>query len=113
MNDVQLQKLIRRLGIANTDTTQDDLLADLWEDAEQHFKLLTGAETIADKYLFIIRDVTAIRYNRKGSEGMASENVDGYSVSYNTGNHDFDDYLTIIEKDFDLGKARRGKVRFI
>ena len=113
MDDTQLKKLKRRLGIEQVDTEQDELLMDLWEDAEQHFKLLSGASVIADKYTFIIRDVTALRYNRKGSEGMNSESVDGYSASYDTGKHDFDDYLSIIDKDFNLAEARRGKVRFL
>lgn len=113
MEKAQLDKLKRRLGIELSETDQDELLIDLWEDAEQHFKLLSGANTIDEKYTFIIRDVTAIRYNRKGSEGMNSESVDGYSASYDTGKHDFDDYLSIIDKDFNLAEARRGKVRFL
>ena len=108
-----LEKIKRRLGIADVDDSQDDLLEDLYSDAEQHFKLLTGVDVVEPKYEFIIRDVTAIRYNRKGSEGMNSESVDGYSASYDTGKHDFDDYLSIIDKDFNLAEARRGKVRFL
>ena len=49
MDDTQLKKLKRRLGIEQADTEQDDLLIDLWEDAEQHFKVLSGASVIADK----------------------------------------------------------------
>lgn len=108
-----LEKIKRRLGIADVDDSQDDLLEDLYSDAEQHFKLLTGVDVVEPKYEFIIRDVTAIRYNRKGSEGMNSESVDGYSASYDTVKHDFDDYLSIIDKDFNLAEARRGKVRFL
>lgn len=113
MDGAQLDKLKRRLGIDPDDNSQDELLEDLYEDAEQHFTLLTGAEVISEKYTFIIRDVTAIRYNRKGSEGMNSEAVDGYSVSYDTGKHDFAAYISIIESDFELGAARRGRVYFV
>ncbi|PJH58653.1 DNA-packaging protein [Salmonella enterica subsp. enterica serovar Typhimurium] len=95
------------------DNEQDDLLQDLIDDAQSHFKLITGSDKINDKYQFIIRDVVAKRYNRKVSEGMASENVDGYSVNYHEGKSDFDEYMSLLERDFDLNddsQRKKGKV---
>lgn len=111
MEDATLARLKRRLGIV--DTKQDELLTDLIEDAESDFKLITGATAVDEKYSSIIRGVILKRYNRKGSEGMTSETVDGYSVSYGSAKTDFDEYFTILDRDFELSERKRGKVRFI
>lgn len=111
MNNEELNKLKRRLGI--TDNLQDTLLADIYEDAECYFKALTGADEVASTYAFIIREVTLKLYNRKGSEGMSSESVDGYSVSY--ASDLFADYMNLLERDFNLGSKSRkiGAVKFL
>ena len=107
MEKTQLDKLKRRLGIS--DTTQDDLLNDLLEDAQSYFIAITGASTVESRYEFIINDVTAKLYNRKGSEGMESESVDGYSTSY--AQDLFSDYMGILERDFNLSDEYRQKGR--
>lgn len=104
-----LEKIKRRLGIE--DFLQDELLNDLIDDAQSAFKVITGADTVADKYNFMIINVVLKLYNRKGSEGMESENVDGYSVKYVTGL--FDEYMDILNRDFpqdDSSDERRGRV---
>ena len=104
-----LEKIKRRLGIE--DKLQDELLNDLIEDAQSAFKVITGADAVADKYNFMIINVVLKLYNRKGSEGMESENVDGYSVKYVTGL--FDEYMSILDRDFpqdDNSNERRGRV---
>lgn len=116
MEDAQLDKIKRRLGIE--DAQQDDLLNDLIDDAASHFKLLTKqSEDIPDIYDFIIRDVVALRYNRKGSEGMKSESVDGYSTTYSDAMDDFKPYRDLLERDFNLidsdSYREKGKVKFV
>ena len=113
MADTQLlNKLKRRLGIAQDDTQEDDLLQDILEDAEAHFKLLAETDIIDSKYQFIILDIADMRYNRKGSTGMKSESVDGYSVTWQDAKDDFAPYMSIIIKDFDidnsLGEREKG-----
>lgn len=105
-----LDKIKRRLGI--TDDLQDELINDLIEDAQAHFMAITGADKIESKYDYIIRDVVVLRYNRKGSEGMKSETVDGYSVTYET--DDFKKYAWLFERDFgeDGTHREKGKVMF-
>ena len=105
MGKTQLGKLKRRLGIS--DMEQDDLLTDLLEDAQSYFIAITGANTVDPRYEFIINDVTAKLYNRKGSEGMESESVDGYSTSY--AQDLFLDYMGILERDFGLNDEYRKK----
>ena len=106
-----IEKIKRRLGI--DDDLQDALLNDLIEDAQAQFKIITRQSDIDVKYDFIIVDVVAKMYNRKGSEGMQSETVDGYSVSYIQSL--FADYMPILERDFDLDEdnhRQKGKVVF-
>ena len=107
MADTQLDKIKRRLGILGME--QDDLLNDLLEDAQSYFIAITGTVTVDPRYEFIINDVTAKLYNRKGSEGMESESVDGYSTSY--AQDLFSDYMGILERDFNLNDEYRQKGR--
>lgn len=108
----ELDKIKRRLGIV--DKEQDQLLFDLYEDAEAYFRVLTKVEDIDEAYRFIIREVTLKLYNRKGSEGIESESIDGYSAKYASAL--FADYLDLLERDFDIGGTehrKTGAVRFL
>lgn len=109
--DDQKERIKRILGIE--DHTQDLLLEDILDDAESHFKWRFGVGSIDEKYSFIIRDVAVKRYQRKGSEAMSSESMDGWSVSYKDGSSDFDEYASIIEQELGLSDSRRGRVRFL
>lgn len=108
----QLAKIKRRLGIAAEDTLEDQLIQDMIDDAESYFKGLTGSATIEPKYNFMIENVVYKLYGRKGSEGVSSETVDGYSVTYQDWDNLFKPYMAILNKDFGLdGSLRqRGKV---
>ena len=108
-----LDKIKRRLGI--TDDTEDVLLRDLIEDSQSYFNGLANAEMFDEKYSYIIVNVVCKMYQRKGSEAVSSESVDGYSVTYESWDELFKPYHAIIERDFgDDGSHRiKGKVRFI
>ena len=115
MSETQLAKIKRRLGIAQDDTAENDLLADLVDDAESYFKTLTGSVEISSKYNFMIENVVYKLYGRKGSEGVTSETVDGYSVTYQDWDNLFTPYMAILNKDFGLDGSQRqkGKVMFL
>ena len=115
MDDAQLAKIKRRLGIDPDDTKENDLLADLIDDAESYFKGLTGTATIDSKYHFMIENVVYKLYGRKGSEGVTSETVDGYSVTYQDWDNLFKPYMAILNKDFRLDGSQRqkGKAMFL
>lgn len=115
MSETQLAKIKRRLGIAQDDTAENDLLADLVDDAESYFKTLTGSVEISSKYNFMIENVVYKLYGRKGSEGVTSETVDGYSVTYQDWDNLFKPYMAILNKDFGLDGSQRqkGKVMFL
>lgn len=115
MSETQLAKIKRRLGIAQDDTAENDLLADLVDDAESYFKTLTGSVEISSKYNFMIENVVYKLYGRKGSEGVTSETVDGYSVTYQDWDNLFKPYMAILNKDFGLDGSQRqkGRVTFL
>lgn len=115
MDNAQLAKIKRRLGIDPDDQAEKDLISDLVEDAESYFKGLTGTTEIAEKYNFMIENVVYKLYGRKGSEGVTSETVDGYSVTYQEWDNLFKPYMAILNKDFGLdGSLReRGRVMFL
>ena len=115
MSETQLAKIKRRLGIAQDDTAENDLLADLVDDAESYFKTLTGSVEIGSKYNFMIENVVYKLDGRKGSEGVTSETVDGYSVTYQDWDNLFKPYMAILNKDFGLDGSQRqkGKVTFL
>lgn len=115
MDNARLAKIKRRLGIDPDDTKENDLLADLIDDAESYFKGLTGTATIDSKYHFMIENVVYKLYGRKGSEGVTSETVDGYSVTYQEWDNLFKPYMAILNKDFSLDGSLRekGKVTFL
>ena len=115
MDSTQLAKIKRRLGIPAVDTAEDDLLKDLIEDAEGYFNLLTSSSIVDSKYHFMIENVVYKLYGRKGSEGVTSETVDGYSVTYQEWDNLFKPYMAILNKDFGLDGSQRhkGKVVFL
>lgn len=115
MTDAQLERIKRRLGIDENDDHEDNLLEDLVNDAESYFKSLTGSATVDPKYNFMIENVVYKLYGRKGSEGVSSETVDGYSVTYQDWDNLFKPYMAILNKDFGLdgSQRQRGKVVFL
>ena len=115
MIETQLAKIKRRLGIAQDDNAENDLLADLVDDAESYFKTLTGSVEIGSKYNYMIENVVYKLYGRKGSEGVTSETVDGYAVTYEEWDNLFKPYMAILNKDFRLDGSQRqkGKVMFL
>lgn len=116
MIDTQrLNKIQRRLGISTDDTLENQLIDDLIEDAESYFKTYTGQATIDEKYNFMIENAVYKMYNRKGSEAVKSETVDGYSVTYEDWDDYFKPYKAILSKDFQLdGSVREhGRLYFI
>lgn len=115
MADTQLNKIKRRLGIAFDDTQEDLLLKDLVDDAKSYFLGLANADIFDDKYNYIIESVVYKLYQRKGSEAITSETLDGYSVTYADWDDLFKPYVKIIDRDFgeDGSYRERGKVRFL
>jgi hypothetical protein len=78
----QLEKIKIRLGIK--DTSQDELLNMLLEDAESEILDFTNRATLPVRAEALQRELAIIYHNRLGSEGEASRSEGGVSVSYST-----------------------------
>ena len=107
-----LDTLKRLLGIAKDETDQDPLLLSIVQLTTARLKVLLGGIEPPTELDYIIIDVSIRRFNRIGSEGVASHSVEGESMTFADG--DFDSYADDIQAYLNLQKASRiGKVRFL
>lgn len=105
LNDLKLM-----LGITGTD--RDDLLNLIISTARARLKTLLGGIEPPDSLSYIVREVSIIRYNKIGSEGVASHTVEGESLSFV--DSDFDGFAEEIQAFLNTQKDNaRGKVRFL
>lgn len=106
-----LEKIKKLVGI--TDNLQDDQLNIIIENVEGHLTYLLGKDTPLNLQ-FIIVEISVMRYNRLGAEGMKSELVEGHRTDFHEPKDDFQPYLSIIDKEVEKDlEPTRGKVRFI
>lgn len=114
---IEMREEIKKV-IGVEDDKQDDVLDILMSNVKSH---LLGLFKKADKELsaipkeaeYIIFEITIRRYNRIGSEGLKSEQVDGHRIDFYDLKDEFDPYLDIIDSyKKDDGSSRRGKVMF-
>ncbi len=101
------------LGITTADTSQDERLGWIINSTRSRLKLLLGDVDPPDSMNYIITEVSVIRFNRIGSEGMSSQSVDGETITFSDG--DFDGYKDEIQAflDKESSLARKGGFRFI
>lgn len=105
-----LDNLKLLLGIDDSD--MDNKLKLIISNATSRLKLLLGGIDPPDTLNYIILEVAIMRFNRIGSEGLASHTVEGESLSFS--GSDFDMFADDIQAFLDSQKeSKRGKVRFI
>lgn len=105
-----LENLKIMLGIEGDDV--DEKLRLILANTTSRLKLLLGGIEPPEEMDHIILEVSIIRFNRIGSEGMASHSVEGESSSYSA--DDFSGYADEIQAFLDSQKDNtRGKVRFL
>jgi hypothetical protein len=94
------------------DDKQDDVLLLIISGTKKRLKALLGGVEPPDELSYIVLDVSVIRFNRIGSEGLASHTVEGESQSWDS--DDFSGYKQDIQMWLDAQKeAKRGRVRFL
>ena len=105
-----LAKLKLLLGIDGNDLdTKLELIISM---ATSRLKVLLGGIDPPEDMDNIILEVSVIRFNRIGSEGLTSHSVEGESLSFAEG--DFYAFSDEIQAFLDTQEAStRGKVRFI
>lgn len=106
-----LEDIKMLLGITGAELDQR-LETILWSVEARLKFLLGGVEEIPSSLTYIVIEVSVARFNRIGSEGMASHSVEGENISYV--DNDFaaymDDIQTYLNKQ---EEAKRGRVRFL
>lgn len=105
-----LENLKEFLGI--TDTDRDNLLKLIISNTTARLKMLLGGVEPEEDMDHIILDVSIIRFNRIGSEGLSSHSVEGESLSFN--DNDFSGYMDEINAFLKAQEeSKHGRVRFI
>ena len=107
-----LNSLKLMLGIPATDTEQDEKLKLIISTATARLKLLLGGLEPPETMDHIIREVSIIRFNKIGSEGMGSHTIEGESITFTE--NDFAAFADEIQAYLDtLKDTTRGRVRFL
>lgn len=105
-----LDNLKMMLGI--DDAEQDVKLNLILSNTKSRLKLLLGGIEPPEEMNHIVLDVAIMRFNRIGSEGLASHSVEGESLTFSE--HDFDGFANEIQAWLASQKEnKRGKVRFL
>ncbi|MFR9207027.1 MAG: phage head-tail connector protein [Lachnospiraceae bacterium] len=100
------------LGIASQDTSLDDKLNLIISMTEERLKALLCDKEPPESMKHIILEVSIIRFNRIGSEGLTSHTVEGESLSFS--NDDFAEYADEIQTYLDTqNDVARGRLRFL
>ena len=100
------------LGIDAADTDRDPLLNLIIAHTTARLKRLLGGIDVPQDMQYIIIEVSVIRFNRIGSEGVSSHSVEGESLTFN--DDDFSGYADDIKAFLEQQKnGTRGKLRFI
>lgn len=80
------------LGI--TDNDNEELLREIIDITKSKILNYIDNTELPNELEFVLVELAVQRYNRIGSEGIASENVDGKSVSYES---DFESYKSYLD----------------
>lgn len=107
-----LENIKELLGIAKDDTSMDSRLNIIISATKSRLKVLLGGMDVPDTLGYIVTDVSIMRFNRIGSEGLSSHTVEGENLSFS--NNDFESYMDDIQSYLDCQKEnKKGKVRFL
>lgn len=107
-----LNNLKLMLGIDANDNSRDALLNLLLETAKARLSLLLGGVEPPVSMEHIIREVSIIRFNKIGSEGMGSHTVEGESLAF--AEDDFAAFDGEIQAYLNSQtETARGRVRFL
>ena len=102
----------RMLGLSNVDdSTVINVIEDCVDVATSRLLVRIGADAVPEQLGYIVREVAVRRYNRIGSEGVASHTVEGESMSWNE--DDFEPFEADINAYLAANHAGRPKIQFL
>lgn len=106
-----LEDLKSLLGLpVESDEALDKRLNLILSGTKSRLKSLLGGIEPPEELNYIILEVSVIRYNRIGSEGLSAHTVEGESRSFSS--NDFAGYMDDIQAYLD-GASRKGGFRFL
>lgn len=100
-----------------SDTAQDELIDLIISRTQDRLRVLlciASDKDIPDQLEYIVEDVSVRRFNRIGSEGLASHSVEGETMSWPE--NDFAPYQDDIQAYLDAQEdpsTKKGRVRFL
>ena len=107
-----LEDVKELLGIQENDTAMDTRLGIIISANTKRLKVVLGGLEVPEDLNYIVTDVSIMRFNRIGTEGLSSHSVEGESLSFS--NNDFEPYIDDIQSYLDSQKEnKKGKVRFL
>ena len=90
----------------------DDKLNVIIELTQNRLGNLLSVKEVPEELEYIVVEVSVIRFNRIGSEGVSSHSVEGESMSFN--DDDFDSYDKDIRSWLNnQSDLKKGRVRFL
>ena len=110
-----LDDILLLLGLSDPDEDMEDKIQTIIDITEQRLKtLLGGVTTIPTELEYIVTEVSIVRFNRIGSEGVTAHNVQGESMTWSE--RDFAPYRDEIQAYLDaqaVPSTKAGRIRFI
>ena len=105
-------KLLLGFDIETEDSDLDSKLCLIISNTTARLKILLGGIDPPKELEHIILEVSIIRYNKIGSEGLSSHTVEGESLSFSE--DDFEPFSAEIQAFLDSQRdATRGKLRLL
>ena len=108
------ETILTLLGISEPTEQVEQQINTIISITENRLKLLINEKPIPDELKYIVVEVAVKRYNRLGSEGLASHSVEGESMTWS--DNDFKDYQSDISlwlSNQEEPPTNRGRIRFI
>ena len=108
-----MEDLLELLDLQDAGVEQRKKLQTIMDITSDRLKVKLGTDKVPSKLSYIVTEVSIIRFNRIGSEGLSSHTVEGESQSFS--GDDFSPYESDIQAwiDENKGTSRRGRIRFI
>ena len=110
---VLLSDLKELLGLPEEEHSLDRRLTLILTGTKKRLKFLLGGLDPPDEMDYILLDVSIIRYNKLGSEGLSSHSVEGEILSWS--DNDFSGYMDDINAYLDERNKnkRKGGFKFL
>lgn len=113
MNEAEILQDVRiLLGFDRADDGEDEKLKRIITSVKGRLKLLLGGVEPPAEMQHIVTDVSLVRFNRIGSEGVGNHSVGGESMTFQ--DSDFAGYMSEIRAYLEYqGKGTKGGLRFL